>query len=290
MLIRNLDRGDEEVRQLKRLLARDLTDSQKFLIETELRRLSGKPVESVTPAQILDFYCSDESKWTVLHNLKLKCSDGIERIDHLVISCYFDVILLNSACFYHDLKISVDGEYKLFDGREYQPIASPADKCSRQIELLSEVFNEDIVVPKRVGVPLRPRLHAVILLSPTQNVIRPPASVLDTSHVLAANQFIHKLLRHQLNARSSVSKLGILARFCPGSTLERIARELAALHQSACIDFASEIGIDPRLCRQAVSEQPPRSLSLKSDHSRSVQRKPTISAQHPAANSCGGAS
>lgn len=290
MLIRDLDRGDEEVRQLKRLLDRDLTPNQKFMIESELKRFSRNSLRSVTPAQILDFYCSDESKWAVLHNLKLKCSHGIERIDHLVISRYFDVVLLNSVCFYHDLKISVDGEYKLFDGREYQPIVSPAHKCSRQLDVLAEVFDEEILAPTRVGVPLRPKLHAVVLLSPSQNVIRPPASILDTSHVIAANKFIHRLLRHQIGRRSSVSKLGALARFCPRSTLERIARELAAMHQSACIDFATEIGIDQKVCLPAIPEPKPESQPIRPGPSRPVQRQPAAIDPQPVADSYGGAS
>ena len=290
MLIRDLDRGDEEIRQLKRLLDRELTANQKFMIESELQRVSRKSCGRVSPAQILDFYCSDESKWAVLHNLKLKCSHGIERIDHLVISCYFDVVLLNSACFYHDLKISVDGEYKLFDGREYQPIISPAHKCNRQLDVLTEVFNEDILAPMRVGVPLRPKLQAVILLSPSQSVIRPPASVLDTSHVIAANQFIHRLLRHRLGRRSSFSKLGALVRYCPRSTLERIARELAAMHQSACIDFATEIGLDQKVCLPAMPEPPSESQSIRPDHPRPGQRKPAALDPQPVADSYGGAS
>lgn len=290
MLNRDLDRGGKEVRQLKRMLDHDLTDNQKFLIQTELQRLSGKSAEGVTPAQILDFYCSDESKWTVLHNLKLISRGGIERIDHLVISCFFDVFVLNSTCFYHDLKISVDGEYKLFDGREYQPIISPADKCNRQIKLLSTVFNDDIPLPTRVGVPVRPRLQAVILLSPSQGVIRPPASVLDTSHVIAANQFIHKLLRHQLSARSNLFKLGLLARFCSRSTLKRIARELAALHQPACIDFAAEIGIDQGVCQPSGPQRPSESLPAESSLRRSFRRKSSKSDPQLAVNECGGAS
>lgn len=256
MLIRDLDRAEEDVRQLKRLLAGDLTANQRFMTEAELRRMVGNPGKTLSPAQILDFYCSDGCKWAVLHNLKLKGSCGLERIDHLVISRYFDVVLLNSACFYHDLKISVNGEYKLFDGREYQPIVSPEQKCRRQLDILTEVFDEAILVPNRLGVPLRPKLHAVVLLSPSQNVIRPPACILDTSHVMAANRFVHKLLRHQIRRRRGLSKLGILARYCPRSTLERIARELAALHESACIDFAAEMGIDPNVCRQPRREAP----------------------------------
>jgi hypothetical protein len=244
MLKRDLDRGDDDIRKLKRLLGRELTANQRFLVESELQRLTGKAVETVSPAQILDFYCSDPSRWAVLHNLKLKDDTGIHRIDHLVISCYFDVVLLNSTCFYHDLKISVDGEYKLFDGRDYQPIGSPYRKCQRQLDMLVEIFNADILAPSRIGVPLRPKLYAVILVSPSHNVMRPPGCVQDTGHVMAANQFVHKLLRHQLGSGSRVSKLVRPVRYCSRATLERIARELAALHQSACIDVAAEIGLD----------------------------------------------
>ena len=290
MLIRDLDRAEEEVRQLKRLLARDLTANQRFMIEAELRRRVGNPGKNLSPAQILDFYCSDGSKWAVLHNLKLKGSSGLERIDHLVISCYFDVVLLNSACFYHDLKISVNGEYKLFDGREYQPIVSPEQKCRKQLDILTEVFSEEILAPTRVGVPLRPKLHALVLLSPSRNLIRPPASILDTSHVMAANQFVHKLLRHQIRRRRGLSKLGILARYCSHSTLERIARELAALHESACIDFAAELGIDQNVCLQARPEQPNGPLPAGTGLRRAIQQTNDPPDPRPFPNSFGGVS
>lgn len=290
MLIKDLDHGDDDIRQLKRLLDQDLTENQRFLVESELRRLTGKAVEAVSPTQILDFYCSDASKWAVLHNLKLKDENGIQRLDHLVISCYFDVVLLNSTCFYHDLKISVDGEYKLFDGREYQPIVSPYQKCQQQLDMLVEAFNEEILAPSRVGVPLRPRLHAVILVSPSRNVIRPPSSVLDTSHVIAANQFIHRLLRHQIGSRSGMLKLGNLARYCSRATLERIARELAALHQEACIDFAAEIGLDQGVCVQALPEPVPNSQEFNPGKDSSIHHQSAAPEPHAVVESIGGSS
>ena len=290
MLIRDLDRADEEIGQLKRLLDREVTSHQKFLIETELRRLAGKPAAGVSPVQILDFYCSNTSKWAVLHNLKLETSTGLERIDHLVISCYFDVVLLNSACFYHDLKISVDGQYKLFDGREYQPILSPMTKCSRQLDILSKVFQEEILAPTRIGVPLRPKFHIVVLVSPTRNVLRPPASLLDTSHVMAANQFIHRLLRHQIGQRSGLAKLAGMTRFCTRRTLERIARELAALHQTACIDFTAEMRLDQKICLADDPETPPGDQLLYAAAPRTVQPKQTTPELQPLPDTCGGTS
>ena len=287
MLIRDLDHGDDDIRKLKQILGRDLTVNQRFLVESELLRLTGKASDSVNPTQILDFYCSINAKWAVLHNLKLKGQDGIQRIDHLVISCYFDVVLLNSACFYHDLKISVDGEYRLFDGRDYQPIISPYQKCQQQLGMLVEVFNEEVLAPSRIGVPLRPKLHAIVLVSPSRNVIRPPDSVLDTSHVIAANQFIHKLLRHQLGVGAGLLKL---ARYCQRSTLERIARELAALHQTECIDFAAEIGLDQRVCEQAFPEQESDSLDINPGRETSVHHPTLAPVPHPAIESVGGTS
>ena len=289
MSVHDLNRGGDDIRQLKRLLGLELTPNQRFLVESELRRLTGKAVETVSPAQILDFYCSDPSKWAVLHNLKLSDGTGLQRIDHLVISRYFDVVLLNSSCFYHDLKISVDGEYKLFDGRDYQPIGSLHRKCQQQLDLLVEVFNEDVLAPSRIGVPLRPKLYAVILVSPSRNVMRPPGSVLDTRHVMAANRFVHKLLRHQLRSGSGVLRLARLARYCSRATLERIAGELAALHQSACIDFAAEIGLDRGVCRQATGEPAPGPQDNHPGRDAADHRAPLTPDPHPAPESVGGA-
>ena len=289
MLIRDIDHCDDDIRQLKQLLDLKLTVNQRFLVESELLRLSGKASESVSPIQILDFYCSDNSKWAVLHNLKLKGENGIQRIDHLVISRYFDVVLLNSSCFYHDLKISVDGEYKLFDGRDYQPIMSPYQKCQQQLDMLVEVFNEEVLAPSRIGVPLRPKLQAVVLVSPSRNVIRPPDSVLDTRHVIAANQFIHKLLRHQLGSGPALLRLGQLARYCQRSTLERIARELAALHQTACIDFAADIGLDQSVCQPVFPEQESDSQDINPGRETSAHHPTPAPDPHPAIESAGGA-
>jgi hypothetical protein len=289
MSMRDLDRGDDDIRKLKRLLGRELTANQRFLVESELRRLTGKAVETASPAQILDFYCSNPSRWAVLHNLKLKDDTGIHRIDHLVISRYFDVVLLNSTCFYHDLKISVDGEYKLFDGRDYQPIGSPYRKCQHQLDMLVEIFNEDILAPSRIGVPLRPKLYAVILVSPSRNVMRPPGSVLDTRHVMAANQFVHKLLRHRLGSGSRVARLVRPARYCSRVTLERIARELAALHQSACIDFAAEIGLDQDVCLPERGESTSGLGQKHPDRTPSLDNSSPAPDPLPAPESIGGA-
>lgn len=248
MLIKDIDRADEDVRHLRQMLALDLTEKQKFLVETEIKRLSGKGASGPSPAQILNFYCGDAPGWAVFHHLKLACNDHVERLDHLVISAYFDIVLLNSSCFFHDLKISADGDFRLFDGRQYQSIASPLDKCRRQLDLLTEVFSEQIRAPRRLGVPLKPRLRAVVLVSPTCSLIRPPTGILDSSDVVSANRFFPGLLRRQIQARRGSGGLGTLVRYCPKHTLLRIAKDLAALHRPVCLDFAAEFGFDSRVC------------------------------------------
>ena len=288
MLIRDLQPAQEDIRQLKRLFDRELTPNQKIMVESELRRLTGRPAAGASPAQILDFYCSHGSNWAVLHNLKLEGEEGIERIDHLLINRFYEVVLLNTTCFYHDLKISVDGEYKLFDGREYHAINSPEQICRRQLGLLSSVFNDQILAPARLGVPLRPKFDAVILLSPSSHVIRPPASVLDTSHVIAVDRFIHRLLRRRVRPRRGFSRLGLLARYCSRQTLERIARELAALHQRACVDFTAAIGLDRQACLQASGNSSVGAQPGPYGNSAANRPKPSAASARPLAGGCGG--
>jgi hypothetical protein len=136
-------------------------------------------------------------------------------------------------------------------------------------------------------VPIRPKLYAVILVSPSRNIIRPPSSVLDTSHVMAANRFIHKLLRHRLASHSGMLKLASLARYCSRTTLERIARELAALHQSACIDFAAEIGLDQSVCTQALPEPKTKSQEINPGGGPAIACQTPAPEPHPAMESIG---
>jgi hypothetical protein len=119
--------------------------------------------------------------------------------------------------------------------------------------------------------------------------MRPPGSVLDTRHVMAANRFVHKLLRHQLGSGSGVLRLARLARYCSRATLERIARELAALHQSACIDFAAQIGLDQGVCRQATGKPASGPQDNHPDRDAADHRAPLAPDPYPAPESIGGA-
>jgi hypothetical protein len=237
MLIKDRDDRNGAIEQLKDLLALDLSPRKKFLIERELKIINPCDDGGKNVSRFIDFYCADSRNWAVIHDLKIEDNGFSTQIDHILINRFFDVYLVESKNYTYDLKITANGEFFVFDGRKYQSVNSPIEENQKRIQTLSKVLAVNNIIPKRLGIPVRPRIMSYVLVSPGAKVLRPPQSVYDTSSVVSVNYLTETLLKNVESVTGVLQKLRRLPKAFNARTLEKAAAKLASLNSPVPVDY-----------------------------------------------------
>ena len=237
MLIKDRDGRNGTIGELKDLLSLNLSPRKKFLIERELRNISPGDDGGRDAVRFINFYCADSRNWAIIHDLKIENNGSSAQIDHILINQFFDIYLVESKNYTYSLKITAAGEFLVFDGRKYQSIDSPIEENRKRIQALRKAVVENKILPKRLGIPVRPRIKPYVLVSPAANVLRPPKSVYDTSSIVTADFLIQTLLKKVEGVKRFYQKLRRLPKAFNTTTLQKTAAKLASLNAPSTIDY-----------------------------------------------------
>jgi len=184
MIIKKMDSKQEEIAELTALLKGKLIPYQRFLIERELKAIRSGASGERDSAYYIDFYFGDSRNWAVIHDLRLEHKGKVAQIDHLLINRFFDMYVFESKNYSYKLKITPRGEFETYYGKEYIGIPSPIEQNKRHIHLLNLFLKDHDILPKRIGILIRPKFKSLILVSPKSIIVRPPEKKYDTGEVL----------------------------------------------------------------------------------------------------------
>jgi len=165
----------------------------------------------------------------------------------------FDVYVLESKNYSYKLKITPEGEFQSFYEKEYIGIPSPIEQNKRHVYLLDLFLRDRDILPKRLGVLMRPRFYSLILVSPKSVISRPPEEKFDTGPVIKADT-LRTRIDQQVDKGNLLSDLSSISKVCSSATLMETARALARFHKPKKIDFRARFGL-------AVEK--PRSVGLR---------------------------
>jgi len=237
MLIKDRDDRHGAIEQLKGLLSLNPSPREKFLIERELKNINPCNDGGKNTAHFINFYCADSRNWAIIHDLKLEADGFSTQIDHILINRCFDIYLVESKNYTYNLKITANGEFFVFDGRKYQSVNSPIEENQQRIKTLRKVLAVNHIIPKRLGIPVRPRIKPFVLVSAGSKVLRPPKSVYDTSSLVSVDYLTETLLKNVESDRSVLEKLKRLPKAFNARTLEKAAAKLASLNSPGPVDY-----------------------------------------------------
>ena len=237
MLIKDRDPAQRAVAQLTDLLSLNLSATKKFLIERELKRLNPERNGGKTASHFINFYCADCPDWAVIHDLKIECNGFATHIDHILINKFLDIHLFESRSYNDAIKITADGEFLVYDGHQYQSVDSPIEGNIKRIEVLKDLLIENKILPKRMGITLKPKLFPYVLVSPGANIIRPPETVYDTSSVITADYLTKTLLKQLERLKRAFEKFRSLPKAFNPDILAKMAAKLAAMNKPNLIDY-----------------------------------------------------
>jgi hypothetical protein len=125
----------------------------------------------------------------------------------------------------------------VFDGCQYQSVNSPLEENEKRIQVLSDLLVENKILPKRMGISLKPRISSYVLVSPGSNVIRPPETIYDTSSVVSADYLTKTLLKQLKRLKRTYERIIRLPKAFTTGTLTKMAARLAAMNKPNMIDY-----------------------------------------------------
>ncbi len=242
MIIKSMDSKKEELEELSALLKKQLAPSQRFLIERELKIMRSGVHGEKDSAYYLNFYFGNSENWAVIHDLRIEHGDQVAQIDHLMINRLLDIYVLESKSFACEIKITPEGEFQRYDGKQYFGIPSPIEQNKRHIHLLRNFLKDHKILPKRMGISIRPKFKNFILISPESVITRPSAKEFNTSMVIKADTLRTKIDEEldKINPKDDFTSISKISSF---STIEEVAKKIASFHKSMKIDFRAKFGL-----------------------------------------------
>lgn len=270
----NTTERQRDLDELNTLLALPYVHADtKQQIDREIRNIqSGLKGESEA-AYNIDFHYGETKNWAIIHDLRLEYNGYVAQIDHLLIDRFLEIYVCESKRFSEGIAINQHGEFAAYyQGKPYG-IPSPIEQNNRHMTLLKRIFdNDEMELPMRLGLKMKPSLHSLILLGNNAMIRRPQntKNVDDLDRIIKNEQLKKRINKDTDDMRPSV----LLHQFASASkiifpeTLQEFAENLAALHKPHHIDWKARFGIAepqseiiaPPIQSQpeSTSSQPPR--------------------------------
>ena len=252
MIIKNKDDCQDQIDYLSDLLERDFSDKKKSLIERELKCLySGKKGED-SSAYYLDFDFKQTKNWMVVHDLRLEHDGDVAQIDHLIIGRMMDVYVLESKNFNYGVSISDEGDFSYFYNNRPFSIPSPIAQNERHIKLLDRFLTDNDLLPKRLGITLRPKYRNIILVSPNSRLTKPKKGLYDCSSVMKGDKFLERF-KKDLTADNPIEGVIGISKVISQDNLKLFSEKLALLHKPITINYKAKFGLNEDVAEKDVS-------------------------------------
>ena len=252
MIIKRRDSKEAEIKGLTSLLSLPLPENKRFLIERELRFVKSGDKGENDSAYFIDFEFASSKKWVVIHDLRLESRNWAAQIDHLLINRFFDVYVLESKNFSYGVKITDTGEFHVIYNNKYFSIESPIEQNKRHIIVLESAFQQYDIMPKRLGITLKPNFRSYIMISPKSRVIRPSKGRFDTSMVIKADT-LRTAIDKYVDNMNPLSTFATASKITSFETVKEAAQRLATLHKPIKIDYRKHFGIEDKQMNKQIA-------------------------------------
>ncbi len=243
MIIKERDSRNKDIEELGKLLSCNITNRQKFLIEREINSIRKGESGEDDSAYYINFYYGDSIKWIVIHDLRIDFNGKIAQIDHILINKLFDIYILESKNYKYGIRITTNGEFEAYYGKQYIGIPSPIEQNRRHITLLSELMKKYDLLPKRLQVPIKPRFLNYVLISPKAIIKRPSVKKFDSSNVIKADS-LNRVINDNADNINILNALSSIAKLTQFSTIEEFGKRLIDFHLPATINWRKKFGIN----------------------------------------------
>ena len=241
MILKNKDNNQSSIDYLSDLLERDIPADKKRLIEYELKTLYSGNKGEESSAYYLDFDFGHRKNWVLIHDLRLEHDGDVAQIDHLMIGRMMDIYVIESKNFTYGVSINEEGDFCYFHNNTPISIPSPILQNERHISLLDRFLNDNDLLPKRLGMTLKPRYRNIVLISPTSRLTKPKTGLYDCAAVMKGDKFVERF-NNDINDDTLSDALS-LAKVVSRDSLERFAEKVVLHHKPITIDYIAKFGL-----------------------------------------------
>lgn len=255
MQIKAADDKQSQIAALTELAGRhDVETATRRRIEQEIWNVRTGVKGEQDAAYEIEFHFGKSEHVMTIHDLRIECDGRVAQIDHLILNRFLQIWMCESKAFGEGVAINEHGEWSAYYGGRARGIPSPVEQNKRHAVVLNDVFDKGLVtLPKRLGMTLRPDIRNVVLVSNRARITRPKGRTLSRAiglvHVIKVEQLLTTIQRY-LTEMSDPAFALTAVKLVGRETVERLARQLAALHAPASVDWAARFGISgPQISR-----------------------------------------
>ena len=203
----------------------------------------------------IEFHLGKNPNRMTIHDLRLEVDGRVAQIDHLIIDRLLAIWVCESKHFAEGVAINDHGEWTAFYGRPATASPHPSSRTASTSRSSIDVFAKGVTeLPGGSGVTIKPQLRSLVLVSNSARITRPKsaaarARIAGLESVIKVDQ-----LMKALNAELDACSLHQLARAVGAETIERIGRNLVALHRPPTFDWSGRYGVSPSIEIPAAPE------------------------------------
>jgi len=241
MLIKEKDDCQKQITILEELLTRELPPETRARVETELKIFRSGVKGEASSAYYLDLEFKPAKNWLLIHDLRIEHNGDVAQIDHLLIGRMLDLYVIESKNYQEGVVISELGDFTTFHRRQPKPIESPIAQNERHIRVLDRFLTGNNLLPRRLGMTLKPSYYNIVLISPSSRLTKPGKGIFDCSAVMKADRFRERFDR-DLNSESLESMLSI-AKVISRESLHQLADKLVSAHKPRIPDYLAKFGV-----------------------------------------------
>lgn len=263
MQIKGADDKQSDIDALTDLRARPGVDAAtRRQIEAELRRVQAGTRGEREAAYEIEFHFAANPNRMTIHDLRLEVEGRVAQIDHLIIDRLLGIWVCESKQFSEGVAVDEFGEWTGFHNHRPFGIGSPIEQNRKHIAVLNDAFAKRLVTPpRRLGIAIKPEFHSLVLVSKGARITRPKTKAgrakvdgLDT--VIKVDQ-----LKPLMDKDWDSKGLTNFGRIVGKGEIERLARDLAALHRPASMDWPRRFGLSRELSPAAEPVPTPSDAS-----------------------------
>ena len=210
-------------------------------ITKERNNLSTGIANEGQAAYQLNFDYGHSENYMVLHDLRFETEKGATQIDHVLINRFLEFYVLESKTYSNGVSINERGEFSMWAGRKLIGIASPIEQNNHHVTALKLLLN-DLVMPERLGMSIKPTMKPFVLVGKTSNIKRPDKGNFNTDCVIKVDTF-KTMLDDETKNTSFFSAVGSLAKVVSTGTIRQLAEQLAARHTPIETNYIGKFGL-----------------------------------------------
>ena len=245
MLIKAADDKQPTIDALEALLARpDVDAPTRRRIEQEIRAVRAGAAGERDAAYEIEFHYGANPNRMTIHDLRLEVDGRVAQIDHLIIDRLLGIWVCESKHFVEGVAVDEFGEWTGFYARRPYGVGSPIEQNRKHIAVLADAVAKGMVgLPRRLGIAIKPEFRSLVLVSKQARISRPKTKAardridgLDS--VVKVDQ-----LKSLMDKDWETKGISNFARLVGKGEIEKVARDLVALHRPASVDWAARFGL-----------------------------------------------